>query len=94
MRCPKCSHEQESVIECEVCGLLFRKFDQAREQKQEQVEVAPFVRTVFSLFKVKSLPVVRLPVSPSAASRHRLRPVFFSLIVNGAGPCCTSPDIA
>ena len=56
-------------------------------------EVAPFVRTVFSLFKVKSLPVVRLPVSPSAASRHRLRPVFFSLIVNGAGPCCTSPDI-
>ena len=39
MRCPKCSHEQDSVIECEACGLLFRKFDQVREQKQEQAAV-------------------------------------------------------
>ena len=58
------------------------------------VEVAQFVRTVFSIFKVEALPDVRLPVQPSAASRKMPRLVFFSLIVNGDGICCTSPDIA
>ena len=37
MRCPKCAHEQENIIECEACGLLFRRFDQVQERKQEQV---------------------------------------------------------
>ena len=59
-----------------------------------QLEVAPFVRTVFSVFKVESLPGVRLPVRPSAAARHTLRPGSFSLILNGAGTCCTSPNTA
>ena len=58
------------------------------------LEVAQFVRTVFSIFKVEALPDVRLPVQPSAASRKMPRLVFFSLIVNGDGICCTSPDIA
>ena len=62
--------------------------------KVEVKEVAPFVRTVSSVFKVESLPGVRLPVRPSAASRHTLRPGSFSLILNGAGTCCTSPNTA
>ena len=66
-----------------------RAFQQAGEP-----EVAPFVRTVSSVFKVESLPGVRLPVRPSAASRHTLRPGSFSLILNGAGTCCTSPNTA
>lgn len=64
------------------------------EEAERFTEVAPFVRTVFSVFKVESLPGVRLPVRPSAASRHTLRPGSFSLILNGAGTCCTSPNTA
>jgi len=35
-RCPKCSHEQSNQVECEACGLLFRKFEQARERVKEK----------------------------------------------------------
>ncbi len=35
-RCPKCNHEQTNQVECEACGLLFRKFDQAREREKER----------------------------------------------------------
>lgn len=36
IRCPKCSHEQTNPVECEACGLLFRKFEQVRERKKEE----------------------------------------------------------
>jgi S1-C subfamily serine protease len=34
IRCPKCSHEQENEVECEVCGLIFRKYEEARERRK------------------------------------------------------------
>lgn len=32
--CPKCGHEQANAIECEACGLLFRKYAQAQERNK------------------------------------------------------------
>jgi serine protease Do len=36
IRCPKCGHEQSNQAECEACGLLFRKFEQAREREKRK----------------------------------------------------------
>ena len=33
--CPKCSHQQTNQVECEVCGLFFQKFEQARERERQ-----------------------------------------------------------
>jgi len=41
IRCPKCAHEQTNRVECEACGLLFRKFEQAREREQEKSAPPP-----------------------------------------------------
>lgn len=38
MRCPKCSHEQSNQVECEACGLIFRKFAMAKERRKQQAE--------------------------------------------------------
>lgn len=59
IRCPKCSHEQTNRVECEACGLLFRKFEQARErERQEQtppIEPAePEAQSSGSLLKIGS----------------------------------------
>jgi hypothetical protein len=35
IRCPKCSHAQTNQVECEACGLLFRKFEQAQAREKE-----------------------------------------------------------
>ena len=78
----------KAIRGCLACGQCIK------HRNERCIEVAPFVRTVFSVFKVESLPGVRLPVRPSAASRHTLRPGSFSLILNGAGTCCTSPNTA
>lgn len=36
IRCPKCGHEQTNPLECEACGLLFRKYEQAQERAKER----------------------------------------------------------
>jgi len=38
--CPKCGHEQSSQVECESCGLIFRKYDQAQERSQQLAQQA------------------------------------------------------
>ena len=35
--CPKCGHQQTNAIECEACGLLFRKYAQAQERNKPLV---------------------------------------------------------
>ena len=35
IRCPKCGHQQEGIIECEACGIIFSKFRQHQEVRQE-----------------------------------------------------------
>ncbi|MDD2467449.1 MAG: trypsin-like peptidase domain-containing protein [Desulfobulbus sp.] len=35
--CPKCAHEQTNPVECESCGLIFRKYAQARERSNQQM---------------------------------------------------------
>lgn len=35
--CPKCGHQQTNAIECEACGLLFRKYAQAQERNKPPV---------------------------------------------------------
>ncbi|WP_448872389.1 trypsin-like peptidase domain-containing protein [Desulfobulbus propionicus] len=34
--CPKCGHEQTNPVECESCGLLFRKYAQVQERTRQQ----------------------------------------------------------
>lgn len=38
IRCPKCSHEQENEVECEACGLIFRKYKEVQERRKLLVE--------------------------------------------------------
>ena len=33
--CPKCSHEQSNGTECESCGLIFQKYEQAQQRIKE-----------------------------------------------------------
>jgi S1-C subfamily serine protease len=59
IRCPKCSHEQSNQVECEACGLLFRKFEQAREREKEKTaplneQVAPKPERTGSATKIGS----------------------------------------
>ena len=35
IHCPKCAHQQTNPVECEACGLLFRKFERVRDRKKE-----------------------------------------------------------
>lgn len=58
-RCPKCSHEQSNQVECEACGLLFRKFEQAREREKEKTaplnaQAAPLPERTGSATKIGS----------------------------------------
>ncbi|MDD2241420.1 MAG: trypsin-like peptidase domain-containing protein [Kiritimatiellae bacterium] len=39
--CPKCAHEQTNPVECEACGLLFRRYQQAQERNMEQPPSPP-----------------------------------------------------
>ena len=53
------------------CNLFLLKHPQPLSEghlRRKRLEVAPIVRTDFYLFKVKTLPVVRLPVQPLVAS--------------------------
>jgi serine protease Do len=36
MRCPKCDHEQENSVECEVCGVIFERFRKIQERRSEE----------------------------------------------------------
>ena len=38
--CPKCNHEQTNQVECESCGLIFRKYAQAQERSRLQAQEA------------------------------------------------------
>lgn len=38
IHCPKCSHEQSNALECEACGLVFRKFEQAQDRIRAKKE--------------------------------------------------------
>jgi serine protease Do len=36
MRCPKCDHEQDNTVECEVCGVIFERFRKIQERRNEE----------------------------------------------------------
>jgi serine protease Do len=36
MRCPKCQQEQNNTVECDVCGVIFARFQKVQERRQEQ----------------------------------------------------------
>ena len=62
MLCPKCKHEQESSIECEVCGVIFEKYRMVQERKREAdilaAEKAQDSGTVRKILQVVILVVV------------------------------------
>jgi serine protease Do len=39
MRCPKCSNEQQSTVECQACGLLFEKYAKFQERKKDLEQI-------------------------------------------------------
>ncbi len=41
MRCPKCDHTQNNRIECEACGLIFKKYEQFLERKKNKEKSSP-----------------------------------------------------
>ncbi len=38
MRCPKCNHEQQNTVECQACGVIFKKYMRFQERKKELEE--------------------------------------------------------
>lgn len=36
MRCPKCNHEQKNTVECDVCGVIFARYQRIQERKKEE----------------------------------------------------------
>lgn len=36
MRCPKCDHEQDNTVECDVCGLIFERYRKIQERRNEE----------------------------------------------------------
>jgi len=36
IRCPKCMHEQNEQLECEACGLIFARYDQAQQRQKDR----------------------------------------------------------
>ena len=41
IRCPKCGHAQEQQVECEACGLLFRRYELSRERRRRETAAEP-----------------------------------------------------
>jgi serine protease Do len=39
IRCPKCQHEQDGLVECETCGLIFARYDRFQQKQKEQDEM-------------------------------------------------------
>ncbi len=35
MRCPKCNHEQNNTVECDVCGVIFAKYQKILDRRKE-----------------------------------------------------------
>lgn len=35
MRCPKCNHEQHNTVECDVCGVIFARYQKIQDRKKE-----------------------------------------------------------
>jgi S1-C subfamily serine protease len=36
MRCPKCAHEQNNTVECDVCGVIFARYQKIQERRTEE----------------------------------------------------------
>ena len=36
MRCPKCKHEQKNQLECEACGLIFARYREVQNRRQQE----------------------------------------------------------
>lgn len=41
MRCPKCNHDQNNMVECDVCGLIFARYQKIQEKRKEQEAQLP-----------------------------------------------------
>jgi len=68
IHCPKCLHEQTNPVECESCGLLFRKFEQVRDREKQAAETAASTgRSSGSMLK---LGAVLLLVAATAAATY------------------------
>ena len=81
MHCPKCKHEQEEGLECTACGLIFARYREAQERRQEE---ANQLDTVAKTEKTKSglsvLQVILLVIVVAAGTyyfagyrRHEVR---------------------
>ena len=38
MRCPKCNHEQNNTVECDVCGVIFARYQKILDRRKEEEE--------------------------------------------------------
>lgn len=65
-RCPKCSHEQENQVECEACGLIFSKFEQAQERRRRQADTVGEARPKAAGRSLASVAVLLVVVGVAA----------------------------
>jgi serine protease Do len=36
MRCPKCNHEQNNTVECDICGVIFARYHMIQDRRKEE----------------------------------------------------------
>jgi serine protease Do len=56
MRCPKCNHEQNNAVECDVCGVIFARYQKILDRRKEEEEKeSPVVEKSGSGLKILQL---------------------------------------
>ena len=69
MRCPKCNHEQNNVVECDVCGVIFERYLKIQERRKA-AEAEKELQSEKSGNGLKILQVVLLVVVVAAATYY------------------------
>ncbi len=69
MRCPKCSNEQKNTDECEVCGVIFARYQKVQERKKEE-EALKAERSEKSGTGFKIVQIIALVVVVAAATYY------------------------
>lgn len=63
MRCPKCHQEQKNTVECDLCGVIFARYQKVQERRQEQQRQEEEARSKKRLPLLISLAVLMVAVA-------------------------------
>ncbi len=95
MRCPKCDHEQDNAVECDVCGVIFeryRKIQERRGEEEAQKALAPGKSgNSLKLFQAALLVVIVAATTWYFTGRQQLPPAGQPAEEKAGAPTVASP---